>query len=71
MLITAQLVFLQIKYYVQLSGLNCGRHISLCLLVRLKISIRVKSIVVVVVQEFNTEANTLKADSFLEKNTIK
>lgn len=56
---------------MQLSGLNCGRHISLCLIVRLKISIRVKSIVVVVVQEFNTEANTLKADSFLEKNTIK
>lgn len=67
MLITAQLVFLQIQYYVQLSGLNCVRHISLCLLVRLKISIRVKSIVVVVVQEFNTEANTLTADSFLEK----
>lgn len=55
---------------MQLSGLNCGRHISLCLLVRLKISMRAKSIVFVVVQEFNTEANTLKADSFLEKNKI-
>lgn len=32
---------------------------------------RAKSIVFVVVQEFNTEANTLKADSFLEKNKIK